>query len=328
VAEIGASFADQSGVRMESLAVTATRQTWGSIGEAARDAWEAAIGEFAGKLDRSAPLLAFTGNAPGAVVPAVAPPVAAAVTMPAGMQAAGVAPQFGNYHALVIGINNYRTVTPLKTAVSDAQTVAEVLRKDYGFQVTVLLDATRSQMLDAFDELRRRLTGSDNLLIYYAGHGHLDTESDRGFWLPVDADANRRANWLSNSDIADMVRGTRAKHVLVVADSCYAGTLTRSLAVEMSALDDYARLAQKRARTALVSGGLEPVADAGGGGHSVFAKAFLDALNANTGVVDMSRIFSAMRRQVVLNAQQTPQYSDIRQAGHEGGDFIFVRRKQ
>ena len=234
---------------------------------------------------------------------------------------------FGNYHALVIGIDNYRAVTPLKTAVSDAKTVADLLQKEYGFKVTLLLDATRNQMLDSFDDLRRRLTDGDNLLIYYAGHGHLDADSDRGFWLPVDADANRRANWLSNSDIADMVRGTRAKHVLVVADSCYAGTLTRSLAVQMNALDDFTRLAQKRARTALVSGGLEPVEDAGGGKHSVFAKAFLDALMTNTGVVDMSQIFSSMRRQVVLSAQQTPQYSDIRQVGHEGGDFIFVRRK-
>ena len=234
---------------------------------------------------------------------------------------------FGNYHALVIGINNYRSVTPLKTAVIDAKMVAELLQKEYGFKVTLLLDATRNQMLDSFDDLRRNLTDTDNLLIYYAGHGHLDADSDRGFWLPVDADANRRANWLSNSDIADVVRGTRAKHVLVVADSCYAGTLTRSLSVQMNALDDFTRLSQKRARTALVSGGMEPVEDAGGGKHSVFAKAFLDALWANTGVVDMSQLFSSMRRQVVLTAQQTPQYSDIRQVGHEGGDFIFVRRK-
>jgi len=234
---------------------------------------------------------------------------------------------FGSYHALVIGIDHYRAVTPLKTAVGDARTVADLLQKEYGFKVTLLVDATRNQILDAFDDLRRALTENDNLLIYYAGHGYLDADSDRGFWLPVDAHADRRANWLSNSDIADVVRATRAKHVLVVADSCYAGTLTRSLSVQMSALDDFSRLAQKRARTALVSGGLEPVEDAGGGGHSVFAKAFLDSLLANTGVVDMSQIFSSMRRQVILSAAQTPQYGDIRQTGHEGGDFIFVRRK-
>ena len=46
----------------------------------------------------------------------------------------------------------------------------------------------------------------------------------------------------------------------------------------------------------MVSGGLEPVEDAGGDGHSVFAKAFMGSLMDNTGVVDMSQIFSAMQR--------------------------------
>lgn len=234
---------------------------------------------------------------------------------------------FGNYHALVIGINNYRSVTPLKTAAIDAKAVAEELKKDYGFKVTLLLDPTRSQILDSFDDLRRNLSENDNLLIYYAGHGHLDTDSDRGYWLPVDADANRRSNWLSNSDLTDMLKASRAKHVLVIADSCYSGTLTRSLSLQVSASDDYSRLAQKRARTALTSGGLEPVEDAGGGKHSVFAKAFLGALQSNSGIVDMSQLFSSMRREVILNSQQTPQYGDIRQTGHEGGDFIFARRK-
>lgn len=247
-------------------------------------------------------------------------------TRPVGQPANGKT-NFGNYHALVIGNNNYRSVTPLKTAAIDAKGVAEELKKNYGFKVTLLVDATRNQTLDAFDDLRRALTDNDNLLIYYAGHGYLDADSDRGFWLPVDADPNRRANWLSNSDLADMVRATRAKHVLVVADSCYAGTLTRSLSVQMSGLDDLSRLAQKRARTALTSGGLEPVEDSGGGKHSIFAKAFLGALRANAGVADMSQIFSSMRREVILGSQQTPQYGDIRQTGHEGGDFIFVRRK-
>lgn len=235
--------------------------------------------------------------------------------------------KFGNYYALVIGNNSYRSVTPLKTAVADAEAVAGVLQSEYGFKVTLLIDASRSQMLDAFDDIRRSLTASDNLLIYYAGHGYLDSDSDRGFWLPIDADNNRRANWLSNSDLADTVRGTRAKHVLVVADSCYSGTLTRGLTIHLTGQNDLLKLSNKRARTALTSGGLEPVEDAGGGKHSVFAKAFLDALKTNSGIVDMNQLFSSIRRQVLLGSQQTPQYGDIRQTGHDGGDFIFVRQK-
>jgi len=82
----------------------------------------------------------------------------------------------------------------------------------------------------------------------------------------------------------------------------------------------------KRARTALVSGGLEPVTDRGSGGHSVFAGAFLAALRENPDVMGGQSLYDAIKRPVVLNADQTPQYSDIRRAGHDGGEFLFVRR--
>jgi microcystin degradation protein MlrC len=61
-------------------------------------------------------------------------------------------------------------------------------------------------------------------------------------------------------------------------------------------------------------------------GHSVFAKAFLDALNENKSVRDGQSLFDTIKRPIVVNADQTPQYSDIRRAGHDGGDFMFVRR--
>ncbi len=63
------------------------------------------------------------------------------------------------------------------------------------------------------------------------------------------------------------------------------------------------------------------------GGHSPFAKAFIAALRATAAINDGTQLFSQMRRPVILNADQTPQYSDVRRAGHEGGDFLFVRRR-
>ncbi len=39
------------------------------------------------------------------------------------------------------------------------------------------------------------------------------------------------------------------------------------------------------------------------------------------------RVNPPARLTVILNADQTPQYSDVRKAGHEGGDFLFVRRR-
>jgi hypothetical protein len=88
---------------------------------------------------------------------------------------------FGNYYALVIGINYYKHWEKLDTAVNNALTVADVLRNKYGFIIDkdfLLLDsnATYDNILKAINELSTRLTEHDNLLIYYAGHSHTDND--------------------------------------------------------------------------------------------------------------------------------------------------------
>ncbi len=234
--------------------------------------------------------------------------------------------EFGRYHALVIGIDNYESLPTLKTAKADAQAVARILHEKYGYEVRLLENATRSAIIDALDDYRDTLEEHDNLLIYYAGHGWLDKETGRGYWLPLAARQDRRSNWFSNASLTDALHAIDAKHVMVVADSCYAGSLTRSLTNETPKRDDgyFARMAEKRTRVVLTSGGLEPVLDSGGGRHSVFASQFLKVLAENDRVLDGTLLFDSIRRGVVLNADQTPEYSDIRRAGHEGGDFLFV----
>jgi hypothetical protein len=167
------------------------------------------------------------------------------------------------------------------------------------------------------------------LLIYYAGHGHIDTETERGYWLPVDAERDNEGNWVSNDDITNYLKGMRARQVLVVADSCYSGTLTRddsSLTTRVGGEAEWIkRMLERRARTALTSGGLEPVMDKGGKGHSAFAQAFLDVLRENDQPREMDDLFQQIKRRVVLNARQTPEYGAIRLADHEArGDFVFV----
>ncbi len=241
---------------------------------------------------------------------------------------AGEENQFGRYHALVIGNNAYEHLQPLKTAVNDASAVADTLRRDYGFEVELLLNANRYEIVTALNKLRRSLTANDNLLIYYAGHGWLDEVTDTGYWLPVDAETDNDAQWIANSTITNHVGAIAAKHVLVVADSCFSGTLTRAARVSLDAGSERAawleRMARKRSRTALTSGGLEPVSDSGGQGHSVFARQFIEALRANDHVLDAAGLYDRIKNKVVLNADQTPNYNDIRKAGHDGGDFLFV----
>jgi hypothetical protein len=51
----------------------------------------------------------------------------------------------------------------------------------------------------------------------------------------------------------------------------------------------------------------------------------IEALNENEDIIDGTELFTRIRRQVMLNSEQTPEYSDIRKAGHDGGDFVFIR---
>lgn len=243
---------------------------------------------------------------------------------------------FGNYYALIIGNNKYAHLPRLETAAADAADIAELLSRRYGFKTTTLLNATRYQILSELNKLRANLTEKDNLMIYYAGHGELDKANLRGYWLPVDAERTSDANWISSVTIADMLNSMSVKHVLIVADSCYSGALTRSSLGQLeSGMSEEARfnwlktMSKKRVRTVLTSGGLEPVLDGGGGRNSVFAKSLLQALQANQDALEGQRLYQEISARVLSDSlrfkiEQVPEYAPIRFAGHESGDFIFL----
>ena len=234
---------------------------------------------------------------------------------------------FGKYHALVIGNNTYRELPDLQSAVNDARTVGALLEHQYGFEVELLTNATRSEIFGSLASMRRRVGSNDNVLIYYAGQGWRDKEAAEGYWMPIDAEEDSPSNWLSSANLTSEIRRSKAKHILVVADSCFSGTLTRGLTIKSRTPDYLERIAAKKARTALTSGGLEPVMDSGGGSnHSVFAAAFLSILNENDAVLDGHQLFTLVRKKVIMGSEQTPEYGDIRRAGHDGGDFLFVRQ--
>jgi hypothetical protein len=250
---------------------------------------------------------------------------------------------FGDYHALVIGNNRYQYWPPLTNAEGDARAVANLLQKKYGFRNTkLLINATYEQILNAINDNAKVLGPNDNLLIYYAGHGQIDVGLDRGkrgYWIPVDGERERNTRWILNVQITDLLLKMQAHRVLVVSDSCYSGAMA---AAENGAIptirsglpDEQWAMATKavldvNARTMLTSGALSPVDDGGGDGHSLFARAFLDVLNANDGVLEGAQLFNALESRVLKMAQdryndQTPLYAGIQHAGHEGGDFFFV----
>jgi len=247
----------------------------------------------------------------------------------------GSAVDFGDYYAVIIGNNNYKNFTNLETAVSDARQIDKILREKYGFKTTLLINADRYTILSNLNQLRETLTKKDNLLIYYAGHGELDRINRHGYWLPVDSEPDSTANWISNTAISDILNIMPAKHVLVVADSCYSGSMSRSAQARLdSGMSLKARLkwvklmSTTRARIALTSGGEKPVLDSGGGDHSVFAKAFFDTLEDNKSIIEGYQIYlnivdNVQETAAKYNIEQIPEYAPIKHGGGLG-EFFFV----
>ncbi|UEX76647.1 caspase family protein [Spiribacter halobius] len=246
--------------------------------------------------------------------------------------------EFGRYYALIIGNQDYQYLEDLISPISDAERVRDVLEEKYGFSTIFLPNADEARILNALNDLYEQVGPKDNLLIYYAGHGSLSERErrQRGYWLPVNARRERLVHWINNSVISDHLDRIRARSILVVADSCYAG----ALASESSALllpsgegeldpETIRNGLQRRSRIVISSGGVKPVLDTIDQEHSLFARSLLEVLRRNEGILRENMLFAHVaatvrRRSEDLPLPQTPEMRPIRAAGHAGGDFYFV----
>ncbi len=242
---------------------------------------------------------------------------------------AGSVPIVGDYWALVIGIDQYKHAPKLESAVRDAKGIRDVLIARYGFQkehIVELYDAqaTGPKIQNALYRLGRDVGKDDSVLIYYAGHGQYEEDGKLGWWVPVEGEPKEPGTFITNASIRDYINGMKARHVYLVADSCFSGTLFGTRALPPINDQWYARLYQKPSRWGLTSGGKEPVADQGKNGHSVFAYHFISLLQDNTDpYLVPSQIHTKLAPLVANNSEQTPQSEPIRGAGDEGGQFVF-----
>ncbi|HEX8282126.1 MAG TPA: caspase family protein [Pyrinomonadaceae bacterium] len=268
----------------------------------------------------------------GLLASALTPPAARARQRDPGV--GRTAPSAGDlYYALVIGNDEYASLPKLTTVARDARAVERVLRESYGFQTKLLVNVTRSEVVAALSEYRRKLSADASLLVYYAGHGHRDAAADKAYWLPVDATREDVSNRMSADEMTTAVRAVPARHVLVVSDSCYSGALTIGVGASPARPSEREQFLQKmaagRSRTLLASGGDEPLANDGDSGHSVFAAALLRGLRRMDGPrFTASELFVGyVLGPVASRTGRMPVYNPLRNSGHESGDFVFARIK-
>ena len=134
---------------------------------------------------------------------------------------------FAKSHAFLIGINDYQHVTPLSTAVNDAQALAVQLKEKHAYEVHLpLLNATKSEMLRLLKEDLPRLVGKDDrVLFYFAGHGiALDSDDNpKGYLVPADAKPGEVESLVSMDTLHNVVSALPCQHGILIMDCCFAG---------------------------------------------------------------------------------------------------------
>lgn len=232
-----------------------------------------------------------------------------------------------------IAIDEYQSsVWPnLHNAVLDAKKICQILTDKYSFEEfhgSLINDqATRDNIYSAFISLKQFIDPSDNLIILFTGHGEMNTQTHRGYWIPTDGTRNP-STLIENAIVKDFIEDIDAKHIWLISDSCFSGTfLTRTRGVIEE--KEYAKLAFHKSRWMLASGSEEKVSDGQPGQHSPFAKFLIKFLENNANI--FSSVNEIIKYVTVLtnsSSAQTSRGAFIDNIGHDGGEMILKLKEE
>ncbi len=233
----------------------------------------------------------------------------------------------GKNYLLGIGIDRYQDFIPLKNAVKDVQDISNILISKYEFEqsnVKLLLNeaATRENIIEELDQLSLKVEENDKILIYYSGHGFLNEENNRGYWIPIEAKNEKPSTYVANANLRDYIKSIKSRHTLLISDSCFSGSLmARDATRQISGA--YDTWEAKKSRYVFASGkGI--VSDGIENENSPFAKAIIDQLsNPAEPKLNIVRLADEVTRTVRFNHEQQPEIHPFFDTGHDGGQFVF-----
>lgn len=238
-----------------------------------------------------------------------------------------VVTQHKNY-MMLISEEEYQDpgIASLSEPFKDANRLKDILTQKYTFEereILLLKNPTYEDIEIKFEELSKIITPNDNLLIFYAGHGFFDEKTKIGYWLPSDAQEKNKARWFRNSALVENIGAINSKHTLLIADACFSGSIFKTRAPFNNANPDIVNMMKRPSRKAITSGSLTTVPD-----KSQFMKYLIKALDENNDkYLPTEDLFDTVRISLKNNSETKPLYGEIRDAGDEGGNFVFIRRE-
>ena len=216
----------------------------------------------------------------------------------------------------------------------ESKELITVLNSQYNFSsnnITYIENPTRQQIIRALEEYKTTLNESDNLLIFYSGHGEYHEENRRaGYWIPVNGEPTSTTNWVSNGEVQDKIAGIPAKNILVVADACYSGALFVS-GMKSASINDPLEISNTKAKVALTAGAIQATPS-----KSIFAKYLIETLRDNNNTfITSNEIYKIIKDPIYEETLKLegviddftankPQWGVIESESMDG-DFIFVK---
>jgi len=230
-----------------------------------------------------------------------------------------------------IGINLYdeKEFNILSNTVKDIEDFLKVIKERYerddAIKYVILRDdkATLRNIIDELNNLRNRIKWNDSLIVYYSGHGHFDSESKRGFWVPQDAKKSSPGTYIHNSTILDYLEDINAYHTLLISDTCY----SMSIFMARKSSDSNIGLVEgQKSRWAMCSGRIEKVSDGLPGKNSPFCQSLLAFLRGNKDFkVSINKIGIYVKENTPKkDSDQIPYTAELNIKGHDNGDFVFT----
>ncbi len=240
-------------------------------------------------------------------------------------------------YALLFGTDEYDEWSDLFNPVKDAQTIAQELEENYGFKTEVVLNATTGEIMAKLREYAKKsYQPNDQLFIFFAGHGQFDEIFTEGYLVGKDSKLNDpgKTTYISHSTLRTVINNIPCNHILLTLDACFGGTFDPLVARSGSRGQDdiYADITRSefiqrrlrfKTRKYITSGGKQYVADGKPGGHSPFARKFLQALRDYGG---QDRILTLQELQGYLLTLRMEPHAGEFGDNEPGSDFVFVAR--
>lgn len=239
--------------------------------------------------------------------------------------------------ALLFGIDKYDEWGNLFNPVKDVETIAEELKNSYGYEVEVVLNATASEIMAKLREYAKKsYQPNDQLFIFFAGHGQFDEIFSEGYLVGKDSKLNDpgKTSYISHSNLRTVVNNIPSGHTLLTLDACFGGTFDPLLArsgsrgggdmyEDITPAEFIERRLRFKTRKYITSGGKQYVADGKPGGHSPFARKFLQALRGYGG---QDKILTLQELHGYLLTLKMEPHAGEFGDNEPGSDFVFVAR--